>query len=476
MDELVARAGDGDIEFALAWSDGGPGCTGAEATRGSLRVSLRGRAVWHGVDEAGGFEWTWIELLEFLSESWLYMTLEDGPPLGVALDTAPRMLASAEAEVESGIPLRYDIKREQLEAYRATHDLAEALQGAVMPPLWIVRDGNAGWAASAGTTSRAPFSELLDVLRAVGDHIESRLSGVSDRRSREAVRAWRARDSHGRLKVIEAATGYPLELVTEVESVFYSEDERDWAEPCSDELLAAARLVGPQPRATLKPILEAVRRVRRRDRSQMDRVSEQALAVIADMHDDPPYMQGHELARWLRLKPGVTRTGGRTNPDMILKSWGVPRIDAGLGLSTIDAIGCWGPSHGPAVLLNSDAGHSASSGRGRATLAHEICHLLVDRESSLPLVEVLGGRTPKHVEQRARAFAAELLLPRDIAGRAFSEYEGEEVRAVRSLRSRFGVSTELLAWQVRNSGYPLASSAWQFLARRVSNPSEFGWR
>ncbi len=174
-------------------------------------MSLRDRAVWQGVDETVGFEWTWIELLEFLSESWLYLALEDGPPLGVALDTAPRMLAAA--EVESGTPLWSSGKREQLEAYRATHDLAEAVQGAVMPPLWIVRDGNSGWAASTGATARAPFSELLGVLRSLGDYIESRLSGVSDRRSREAVRAWRARADHGRMEVIEAATGYSQELV-----------------------------------------------------------------------------------------------------------------------------------------------------------------------------------------------------------------------------------------------------------------------
>lgn len=48
----------------------------------------------------------------------------------------------AAAEVESGTPLWSVGKGEQLEAYRATHDLAEAVQGAVMPPLWIVRDGN----------------------------------------------------------------------------------------------------------------------------------------------------------------------------------------------------------------------------------------------------------------------------------------------------------------------------------------------
>ena len=475
MDELVARSGDGDIEFALAWLAGGSKQTGAEATRGTLRVSLRGREVWHGADEAAGFEWTWIELLEFLSESWLYLALEDGTPLGVALDTAPRMLAAAEAAVESVAPLGSDVEREQLEAYRTTHDLAEAVQGAVMPPLWIVRDGNSGWAASTALTARAAFHELLDVLQEVGNCIASRLDGLSDDRSREAVRAWLARDRHDRLKVIEAATGYPPELVAEVESAFYSEDERDWKAPRSDELLAAARLVGPQPPTTLRPILEAVRGVRLSDSSDLDRFSEDALAVIADMRDEPPFVQGYELAGWLRSEPSLVHRGGRVNPDTILESWNVPLVDVGLGLGDIDAIGCWGPRHGPAVLLNSNARHAGSPARRRATLAHEICHLLVDRADSLPLVEVLGGRTARRVEQRARAFAAELLLPREIAGQAFLDHEGDDAWAARSLRSRFGVSSELLAWQAKNSGYPLAPTSRQYLASLVHNPPEFSW-
>ncbi|MCY3738278.1 MAG: ImmA/IrrE family metallo-endopeptidase [Gemmatimonadaceae bacterium] len=477
MDELVARSSDGDIEFALHWPAGGSRTSAANATRGSLRVSLRGKAVWYGSDETTGFEWTWIELLEFLAESWLYLAIEDGAPLGVALDTVPRMVAASEMAVESGSPLGSDLEREreQLEAYRLTHDLAEAVQGAAMPPLWIVRDGNTGWAASTTATAKAPFDELLDVLRKVGDCIASRLNGVSDARSREAVRSWHARNSHDRLKVIEAATGYPSELVAEVESIFYSEDERDWTTPRSDELLAAARLVGPQPRTTLRPILGALRRVPLSDQSDLDRASQYALTVIADTHDEPPFMQGYTLASWLRRQPEVVHRGGRVDPEQILVPWNVPLIDASFGLGDIDAIGCWGPSHGPAVLLNSDARHAASSARRRATLAHEICHLLVDRSSSLPLVDVLGGRTARHVEQRARAFAAELLLPREIAGQMLSDHEGNEDRAARSLRSRFGVSSELLAWQAKNSGYRLGSQTRQFLSKLVSNPSEFRW-
>jgi len=474
MDELVARTKDGDIEIALSWLNGPSQPTGAEATRGLLEANLRGRPVWYGDNEATGFEWTWIELLEFLSESWLYLIMEDGAPLGVALDTAPRMLAAAEAEIRSGYPLGSDHEDQQLEAYRMTHDLAEAVQGAVVPPLWIVRDGESGWVASAARTAKAPLQELLDVLVKVGEFIASRLTPLSDNRSIQAVRAWRERESHDRLRIIEAATGYPSDLVAEVEAAFYSQDERDWGRPHSDELLAAARMVGPQPATTLIPILDAVRKVGKADASKLDDFSEEAMEVIASTQDEPPFAQGHKLAAWLRSELCIAKDHGKANPDEILKSWHVPVIDVAIDLGDIDAIGCWGPRHGPAVLVNSEAQYADSVGRRRATLAHEICHLLVDRSGSLPLVEVLGGRTAKHAEQRARAFAAEFLMPRELAGSEFLTFRGDDDNAVQSLCSRFGVSSELLAWQVRNSGVTPTATSWKYLASLVGNPSAFG--
>ena len=224
MDELVARTRDGDIEIALSWLTGPSQSTGAEATRGLLRASLRGQPVWYGEDASAGFEWTWIELLEFLAESWLYLIMEDGAPFGVAIDTAPRMLAAAEAKMQSEHPLGSDPEDRQLEAYRMTHDLAEAVQGAVAPPLWIVRDGESGWVASAAKTAKVPFPELLGMLIEVGDFIASRLAPLSDHRSVDAVRTWSERESHNRLRIIEAATGYPPDLVAEVEAAFYSQD------------------------------------------------------------------------------------------------------------------------------------------------------------------------------------------------------------------------------------------------------------
>ena len=469
MDELVTRSVDGEIECALTWLPRRSKSTGAEATSGCLRVCLRDRPVWHGVDDTTGIEWTWIELLEFLGEYWLYLSVEDGSPLGVAPTTAPRMLAAAEAAADLLPPAEAEFERERIEAYRSSHDLAEALQGAVSPPLWVVRDGNVGWMASSTAAAKTSFSEVFRVLTDVGDFIARRLDGLNDLRSIQAVTTWHERDGHDRLRVIEAATGYSPELVAEVESVFPLLNERDGYTPMSNELLAAARLVGPQPLTALQPIVEAVRQVKSCRTPKLDGLAEHATDVLGSVASEPPYAQGYELAAWLRTQPSIIGTTGRVNPDDLLRVWGVPVVEVGLGLLNVDAIGCWGPQHGPAVLLNTDRRHASNSGRRRATLAHEICHLLVDRSTSLPLVEVLGGRTARHVEQRARAFAAELLLPRKLAGQGFLSFGGDDARAAKSLRARYGVSSALLGWQVLNAEVPLTPSSRHYVDRLIGD-------
>lgn len=47
----------------------------------------------------------------------------------------------------------------------------------------------------------------------------------------------------------------------------------------------------------------------------------------------------------------------------------------------------------------------------RMVLAHELCHLLIDRHQARPLKILSGPWAPPLLERRANAFAAELLLP-----------------------------------------------------------------
>lgn len=473
MDELVIRSSTGEIEFSLRWVADGSTDQAAHATLGHLRLALRGQPVWHGDDADTGFEWTWIELLEFLADSWRYLVLEDGTPLGVAVDTAPRMLAAAEAATQIAGPAVADTDLEQLHAFVATHDLSGAVQGADLPPAWVVRDGLTGWLCTDHWTGRAPAAELTQMLNELGEAIAARLVACSDARAVAAVGSWRARENLSRLDVIEAATGFPRNLVEEVESAFFARDERNWLAPESDVLLAAARMVGPLPLDTLDPILQAIRGMPSVNTPELDQLSEAATAVVQAAADERPYEQGYVLATWLRAEPRTVQVGGRIDPHALLHRWGVPVVEVALELASLDAIGCWGSQHGPGVVINVDGAHANSKAGRRATLAHEVAHLLVDRKGSLPLAEVLGGRTALHVEQRARAFAAELLLPRTLAVSEFLDSDSDYELLLKRVMKSFGVSAELIAWQVRNSRAPLEAGLRRFLSQYVPQPHQY---
>ena len=93
----------------------------------------------------------------------------------------------------------------------------------------------------------------------------------------------------------------------------------------------------------------------------------------------------------------------------------------------------------------------------------------MDREGSLPLVEVLGGRTPEWIEKRARAFAAELLLPRRLAENSLDQVDTSDTenieRCIENLSRTFEVSRALVTHVLWNAGTrnKLSSSAYQHL-------------
>jgi len=116
----------------------------------------------------------------------------------------------------------------------------------------------------------------------------------------------------------------------------------------------------------------------------------------------------------------------------------------------VDAIACWG-SIDPLILLNRNEQARAASKHGRrSTLAHELCHLLVDRTRALPVAEVLGGEVDSESEKRANAFAAEALLPQvhaiEVLRNAPSLRE-----AVETLARTHQVSRQLVAYQLHNA-------------------------
>jgi Zn-dependent peptidase ImmA (M78 family) len=95
----------------------------------------------------------------------------------------------------------------------------------------------------------------------------------------------------------------------------------------------------------------------------------------------------------------------------ILNTLGVEVTDIELSDTELRAVSLFGPTQRPHILINSNTRLAQSPGARRFTVAHELFHLLLDREYGDELAIASGPWAPAAIEQRANAFAAAFLMP-----------------------------------------------------------------
>lgn len=472
MDELVTVGRARGLNFEVTWADASRATTAADVTRGSLRLGIPA-PVWTG-PESAGMSWTWVELLEWLAVAWPSLLHEQGMPFGLQ-PSRPSVITARVEERWEGLPEdRRQAEESAFETFEENHNLARGLQGIMLSPLWVVRFGHIGFLCSDRGVSQQPYSGILDALVAIGDAIATRLQRHPvDARARAAISFWQDRAAVSNDLGVALATGLDSKTLNQIAGTRSLSDAFRLSEGPfrSNELLAVARQASQFTSTSILAVMTHVTMAAKRSTPTLDELSARANAALEERPTLKPFEQGYSIAEWLRETLGAQPTA-QANPLRTLKQCGVEVREIDLPTPGIDAFGCWGPNYGPTVFMNKRGGHNSTAGGYRATVAHEICHLLLDREGALPLAEVLGGSEAPGVEARARAFAAEFLLPRIQAGALMSR-TGDPLKALRSLQQRFGVSAELVAWQARNSDAPLSEDVVEILRSRVSQPDRF---
>lgn len=155
------------------------------------------------------------------------------------------------------------------------------------------------------------------------------------------------------------------------------------------------------------------------------------------------FMQGYYLASYLREYMKMTE----------MKPLDVDALVSKLGLEVVSdnfsgnilALAIW-DSGSPRIHLNMAILDGKESLR-RSSICHELCHILIDRQGARPLCDLLiENEINDGVERRARAFAAELLLPRAWAVSFLSKLDDQA--DIDQLASYFGVGKELAANQI----------------------------
>ena len=127
---------------------------------------------------------------------------------------------------------------------------------------------------------------------------------------------------------------------------------------------------------------------------------------------DSPWSQGYELAQILHEDLHWKYVqGSRVDIAVMVEELGIGSTDLELSDKEIRGVSMAGEDHRPGIVVNRLHYRNEHPFGRRFTLAHELCHVLFDREEGRRLAVASGPWAPRAIEQRANAFAAMLLMP-----------------------------------------------------------------
>lgn len=167
----------------------------------------------------------------------------------------------------------------------------------------------------------------------------------------------------------------------------------------------------------------------------------------------PAWQHGYYLANKTREALGLSANEPIFLRD-VCEKLGVPLLQAELPRrlagATVASLGRRG------IVVNT-AGYNQNVWVRRATIAHELGHLIWDPDSSLQQVRVDDyddlfsvNERPDFVEARANAFAVALLAPSDSVKKVFQSHSDVRV-GLRSVMELFGISYSAAKYHVWNS-------------------------
>jgi hypothetical protein len=406
------------------------------------------------------------DLFAFLVEFWKPLLLRQTYPVGLRparpshiwRDAARRWEGQPEGVVEQ--------EAREVAAFEEAQDFSQAFGGLFdLPPFWMLREGNRMICDSGYHLDRVPFNLVCDELTRIGDAIAGQLMQLDADRWDEIVAAWNGRHDSDEASLVAWSASLDREVAETLIDRGLIKPPRSVNEAANDndELLIAARMAGTLPADQIAEIVDIARSFRKRSAVPLDELSKKCMAYISSQPSTmAPYGQGEDIARVTRDYLGV----GPSEPIDIfslMRELGIEIAWKSVEPSTFDGLAIAGGQFGPGAFLNANSSRIKTKGilelecdpGARVTLAHEFCHLLVDRNHPLSAVEVLRSRMPASIEARAKSFAGEFLLPAitaatlwDQAGAPVVANELEVV--LQELADTFGVSFSVAAWKLEH--------------------------
>jgi Zn-dependent peptidase ImmA (M78 family) len=164
-----------------------------------------------------------------------------------------------------------------------------------------------------------------------------------------------------------------------------------------------------------------------------------------------PYRQGALYASELRRRLNLGDSSIDSLRDLVAERFpSISVLTANLGGAGPAGLSFVDPLRGPTIVLNVEGKNKNPCVR-RFSLAHELCHVLVDWNRHQSLAQISGYLNESHlaVEQRANAFAVRFLCPEKVIKKLRDKRALEDVKTGRLLAS-YGLPYAALRLYLRN--------------------------
>jgi hypothetical protein len=425
-------------------------------------------AVWpvQGEDDAR-LEIQIDDLLAHLTDFWKPLMLRQVYPIEVSPLRPSDLRRQAEYRWTEQPAGTIEVEDDAVSRFEEAHDITRAFAGVYgLPQFWILRSGDQFILETAGTIWHLPFADVRGVLSATGDWICERLAEADREHWIDAIDAWRERALGDEADLLAWSTGLDRTLATSLIDDGSLDGPHDFEDAANDndELRIAARMAGALPPDQVREIIALARQFGHVDAPRLRSMSEACLQHIGNSFDRAvPFQQGEAAARFVREQLEVPADGPVQVFEIAMRL-GIDVRHAPAEPPTLHGLAIWGRRFGPGVFLNEASrrilesrNQNVTLSRGaRVTLAHELCHLLLDGAHALSAIEVLKARMPTGIEQRAKSFAGEFLLPTKIAGRHWQDSgrpanHTKLAELVKELVDIYLVTRSVAAWKVEHA-------------------------
>ena len=353
------------------------------------------------------------------------------------------------------------------EAYRRTHawyhrhGLRAAALGGIFPDLFIRRSGDdielswtpepppfapegptfesgAGHVRLAVVDVAGPLWELLQWVVTQPPEIPEAFRGDWENLCRKV-------EALERLDTVEFERAYvPAAMLDSARIAFEQIDRLDFFQdrrnadcPCIEEFSPAVAMFGGVSPELGQIDIEALRDVLAGGCPGGD--GEVLSALVRRRQGTPlgvPHLDGDRFAT--ELLEDLDQPAGSSYIDVrdICIRLGIMIDEIEFETDTIRGVALAGEGFSPKIVINLAHVYNSNDEGKRFTIGHELCHILFDRVRARRIAHVSGSWASPGIEKRANAFAAYLLMPRDLVMRNLGHddrFNSEEVRRLASI-------------------------------------------